>query len=268
MALHSIGYVPYCGAPPVPGELWHSWNLDPLLILALLLVLGAYLRGAAAAGIGARNRYCFHVGWTLTAALLVSPLCNLTVALFSARVGQHMALVLIAAPLIVLGEPRIAIRTALFRTSGGGGAPRNTGALLSAPAAGLLFAALLWLWHAPLPYDATLRGHAVYWLMHLSLFASALLLWHSILAPGSGGRLQGVATCLASSIQMGLLGAILTFAPRPLFESHLATTQAWGLAPLDDQQLGGLIMWVPGSAALLVATLALAASALMSPARP
>jgi putative membrane protein len=229
--------VPYCGLPPVPGAL--AWNLDPLLIGALLTIGALYGAGARLAGIAPRQQAFFYAGWLLTAAALISPLCNLSVALFSARVAQHMILTLVAAPLVVLGEPVLAL-TRLF----GRAAPRPPGNR-SVALGTAAFAAALWIWHLPGPYDATLRSDAVYWAMHLTTFAAALLLWRGLLHPAScagAGLVSGVAT----AVQMTLFSCILSLAPSPLFVVHARTTQAWGLSPLTDQQLGGLIMWVPG----------------------
>lgn len=100
----------YCGSPPDPASLWSRWNLDPLLLIALAAVVlgyGLLARGdASGRGVGAPwRRACFLAGWLVGSAALISPLCPLSVSLFSARVGQHMILEMIAAPLIALGWP-------------------------------------------------------------------------------------------------------------------------------------------------------------------
>ncbi len=261
-------YVPYCGVPPVPGELWQNWNLDPVLIAALGALGIAYGWGARRfgreLGLEVWRMRCFAGGWVVLAAMLVSPICNLTVALFSARVGQHMVLTLAAAPLLILGRPEMLLAAAWPRF--GAIAARLSAAL---PAGGLTggaisFAALLWLWHMPAPYEATLSSDGIYWLMHLSLFASALVLWKALLDVEAAARLRGSLGALATSMQMGLLGAVLTFSAQPYFDSHATTTWSWGLSPLQDQQLGGLIMWVPGGLALLITATVLFAGMLRS----
>ncbi len=103
----------------------------------------------------------------------------------------------------------------------------------------------------PLPYEATFTSTPVYWSMHLTLFGSAILLWRQILHHSREQAFGALAVGVLSSMQMGLLGAILTLAERPLFTTHLLTTQAWGFTPLEDQQLGGALMWVPGIALFL-----------------
>ena len=246
--------IPYCGAPPVPDELWRNWNLDPVLIAALLVIAGAYGLGVSRQRAAERpapwQLLSFYAGWSVLALALISPLCSLSVALFAARVGQHMALTLVAAPLIVLGRP-VHVMAELF--------PAYSDAVLRAASARplgraslsfALFTGLLWLWHAPGPYAATFSSAVLYWTMHVTLIGSALMLWRVLLDTSSAGALRGLACSFASTMQMSLLGALLTFASRPVYAPHLATTWPWGLSPLDDQQLGGLIMWVPGCTVL------------------
>jgi putative membrane protein len=254
--------IPYCGTPPAPGDLWSNWNLDPILIAALLVLVAAYRIGATRLRVNELDGWhqtSFYIGWLVLVAMLISPLCNLTVALFSARIGQHMVLTLIAAPLLVLGRPGLALKQIWpdLPVRGSAGRLLETGSL-----AGVAFTIFIWLWHVPGPYQATLESTAVYWAMHLTLLGSAIWLWHVILGAGASARLQGVVVCVASSLQMGLLGAIITLSPRALYASHALTTSPWGLTQMEDQQLGGLIMWVPGGMVFLVAALALAASAL------
>lgn len=218
--------IPYCGTPPLPSELLGRFNLDPALISCLLILAGLHVRSAWRSGAAG----AVTAGWIVAAAAFISPLCALSVSLFSARIGQHMILILIAAPLIALGLPRRGSRSGGWR------------AWLAAAA----FFGFLWFWHMPLPYDATFTSTPVYWSMHVTLFGSAILLWREILHHSSEHAFEALAVGVLSSMQMGLLGAILTLAEHPLFVPHLLTTQAWGFTPLEDQQLGGTLMWVPG----------------------
>jgi putative membrane protein len=229
---------PYCGAPPLPGAV--AWNLDPVLMALLLLGLLAAWRMLRRRG---RPGWLL-AGWLVLAALLVSPLCNLSVALFSARVAQHVAMLAVAAPLLALALPA---------------APPGVARL--AAAAGL-FAALLWLWHMPAPYAWSLRSDLAYWAMQGSLTASAAWLWHGLLRGAATRPDAALLGGVATAAQMGALGAFLTFAPRPLFAPHALTTLPWGLTPLEDQQLGGLLMWVPGGLAFAVVALPALALAL------
>jgi putative membrane protein len=212
--------IAYCGRAAIPDDFWMRWNGDPVL-LALL----AGLAIAVGRGYSANAR----AGWgaiALMFVIFVSPLCALASALFSARVLHHVLLVAGVAPLLVLAFPL-----------------RRVGS----PPLAMLVAAnaiVLWFWHAPAPYEWGLASVPGYWLMQGSLLASAWALWRAILAPTTqpGSALVALVATIA---QMGLLGAIIVFAPRPLYLVHLASTAPWGLSPLADQQLAGLLMWVP-----------------------
>jgi putative membrane protein len=230
---------PYCGLPPVPGGA--SWNLDPLLLTVLALA------GLALAWMGRGQRRAGAIsvaGWLVLCGALVSPLCNIAVALFGARVAQHLLITLVAAPLVA---PALARWRAM----------RTAGCVLPA----VVFALLLWLWHLPLPYAATFEPDAIaWWWMHGTLAASSLWLWAAIFARLEDRPESAALAGLVTAVQMGVLGALLTFAPRPLYSPHAPeATLPWGLTPLEDQQLGGLLMWVPGGllfAAVMVAALA------------
>ncbi|MBS7813791.1 cytochrome c oxidase assembly protein [Roseococcus sp. XZZS9] len=206
----------YCGAPPLPDDWLLRWNLDPLLLAALAL-------GAAVATRSRHPRMALAAVGVLAVAF-VSPLCALTVALFSARAAHHVLLVAIAAPMIALAFPA-----------------RRPG---HAGAAFLIATATLWVWHLPSLYDRALTDPMLYWLMQVSLLATAVWYWREVFAA------PPVSAALAATLgmaQMGLLGALLTFARVPLYAAHAETTWPWGLDQLADQQLAGLVMWVPGS---------------------
>ncbi len=209
--------IAYCGLAPTPAEVLLAWNLDPFLLVGLTAFAGVVARGAA-------DR---RAGWAalgLAVVLFVSPLCALTAALFSARVLHHVVLIVAIAPLLALAFP-------LRRLPA-----------VPAGAALLLHWVVLWLWHAPLAYAWALDTVAGYWLMQATLLASAWLLWREVVI-GTAGR--ATALLLGTVAQMGLLGALIVFAPVPLYLVHLATTAPWGVTPLQDQQLAGLLMWVP-----------------------
>lgn len=219
--------------------------MDPLLIAGLLLALAAYAvmsepRLAGRWAVAAWRRASFYVGWAVAALSLTSPLCALSVSLFSARIGQHMLLACVAAPLAALGMP-------------GAWKARSAAA---APVAAAVFAVVLWFWHTPGPYAATFDGWVVYWIMHLTAFGAGLALWLAVFDRAAERLGAVVAAAALTSLQMGLLGAILTFTRRPLYAPHLATTAAWGLTPIADQQLGGAIMWIPAGLILVGAVVA------------
>jgi putative membrane protein len=228
--------VPYCGPAPVPGQL--TWNADPLLAVCLLIIAALYAwRGRRLPG---SRQLVFWCGWIVLTLALISPLCNLSVALFSARIAQHVVLTTIAAPLLVLGDAG-----RIFRGKLGPMNVRGRTHATHQAVAVVVFALILWLWHLPSFYDATFRGTIAYWTMHITMVGAALLFWDVILR-GSTSFAATLAAVFATMLQMSLLGAVLTFAGQPLFPVHAGTTWAFGLSPLADQQLGGLIMWVIG----------------------
>ncbi len=236
--------LPYCGSPPVPGELLTRFNLDPVLIVALLTLGGFHLWRLRGATRGLQS--CAAVGWGIASAAFISPLCALSVSLFCARVGQHMILLLAAAPLIAYAWPMDTAGAA--DTSGSG----RRWQLWTA--AGAFFIAL-WFWHMPGPYDQTFTSTFVYWSMHVTLFGSGILLWRELLHHRAEQTAAALVAGVLTSIHMGLLGAVLTLAGHPLFLWHLfSQTQQWGFTPLQDQQLGGVFMWVPGMALFLWAS--------------
>ena len=233
--------IPYCGATPLPSEILTRFNLDPLLILALCILCACQLialRKHRTDGDGHYRAYAVG-GWLVASAALLSPLCALSVALFSARIAQHMVLVLVAAPLIAAGLPPTHVSTKSWPLWG----------------TSAIFFLALWFWHMPVPYDATFTSVSVYWTMHITLFGSSILLWRELLYHSPRQTAQVLAAGTLTFVHMGLLGVVLTFAQRPLFQWHLLTTAAWGLTPLQDQQLGGTLMWVPGIVLFLWTTI-------------
>lgn len=220
--------LPYCGAPATPADVTQRWNLDPWIFVAFAVAGLLYIGFKRAA---ATDRHAsFSAGWLVTLLAFISPLCAASVALFSVRTGQHMILMLIAAPLLAWGLPT-----------------RKPAPL----AAGIAFFATLWLWHAPSAYAAALRHDVIYWLMQLSLLAASVWLWQALLPARGAATGKALAVGFVSSVHMGILGALLTFAPRPFYAWHLDTTAAWNMTALADQQLSGLLMWVPGGIAFL-----------------
>lgn len=205
----------YCGPPPLPETAWARWNLDPALIAAIAVLsfaIGRNRPGAAAVAV--------------LLVIFVSPLCAMSSALFSVRAVHHVILLAVAAPLLAVALPR--------RRTG----PPTVHFAVST--------ALLWAWHAPLAYDLALANVAAYWAMQATLLVPAVLFWRSVLADDAPA-VHGFLLVMAGYLQMALLGALLTFAPDALYEIHQTAPFAWGLTPLADQQIAGLIMWIPGA---------------------
>jgi putative membrane protein len=247
-----------------------------LLLISLLLVAGAwYAFGywrvwrVSKSGRDALLRHgaLFAVGWLTIAGSLLSPLHQLGGRSFTMHMIEHELLMLLAAPLIALSRPIGVLLWAFPR-----GARRSLGNVgrnrwfnaawvrISSPlSASLLQAAALWIWHAPIFFDRALASESWHAAQHLSLVFSALLFWWSINNASSLERRHAVAGLFLffTSIHSGLLGALMAFAESPWYSRYVAMGMSGvgGLTPLEDQQIAGLIMWVPGGAVHAVAAL-------------
>jgi cytochrome c oxidase assembly factor CtaG len=276
----------HSGPPPAPDQLWGTWTLEPAVVAGLAVLAVGYARGWVVLrhGGGRRGRALAFAGAlaALTVAL-VSPLDALGQALFSAHMAQHMVLILVAAPLLVLGVPGLPLALALppgwrrrlarWRARAVRAARRASTQPLAAWA---LHVGVLWAWHLPGPYQAALTSPAVHALEHASFLGSAWLFWLLVLgAPPRRTVVGGLATLyvLVTALPSAALGALLTFAPAPLYPDQALGAAAWGLDPLLDQQLAGLVMWVPADLLYVAVAAALFARWLRglerdSPARP
>jgi putative membrane protein len=137
-------------------------------------------------------------------------------------------------------------------------------ALTEPVGAWLFHAAALWAWHLPVLFAAAVLDDDVHALQHATFLAAALCFWWSVLQPRGRPGGAGLASVFTTMLHTGALGALLTFAPRPWYTVYEATGR-YGLTLLEDQQLGGLVMWVPGGLAYLVAAIHLAAHLLRNP---
>jgi cytochrome c oxidase assembly factor CtaG len=185
--------------------------------------------------------------------------------LFSAHMAQHTLLILVAAPLLVLGRPLVAFVWGLpTRWRGGVGSVVRTPAVraswrwLTAPlVAWFLHGIAVWAWHAPSLYSATLTSDWMHALQHTSFLATALLFWWIPVEARRRPRAAGTSLVylFATAMHTGVLGALLTFAPTLWYPAYAATTMAWGVTPVEDQQIAGLVMWIPGGVVYLAAAL-------------
>jgi putative membrane protein len=266
-------------APDAAGahDVLGHFTFEPWVVVPLALALWLYVRGVmrlwrhagTGRGITVRQAACFAAGWLSLVVALVSPLDALGSKLFSAHMVQHEVLMLVCAPLMVLARPLAAWTWAFSRER-----RRHIGravqarwwspvwAVLTDPlAAWSLHALALWLWHVPAFFEAALHDEAVHALQHASFLGTALVFWWAVLGRdarvlrGSGAALAYLFTTM---MHTSALGALLTLAPTPWYPDYAATAMQFGLDPVEDQQLGGLVMWVPGAAAYLWATLAIA----------
>jgi putative membrane protein len=201
----------------------------------------------------------FGAGLLTLLLILSSPADEMSDALFSAHMVQHLVLILVAAPLCVFGAPMLPMLMAMSRSNRraiGCWWKRNRLArpaihFLTGPAiAFLVHMIAMWFWHFPGPYQLALRNPAVHAAEHLSFFGTALLFWWVVATPTGRPRAsEGTAILMVGGtlMQSGVLGALLMLASTPWYPAHAAGAHAWGMTLLEDQQLAGLIMWVPAS---------------------
>ncbi len=261
------------GKPHGFEDLLTAWSFDPLIVACLAASAIVYTAGlrrlwresGTGRGISRTQAAAFAGGWFSMFIALVSPLHPWGEVLFSAHMTQHEILMLIAAPLFVLGRPFIAAMWAVPRRRRKSVADvinlpsvkRPWAIVSNAAAAWVIHAVALWVWHIPALFQATLHSNAVHTLQHASFFLSALLFWWAILygKRGLASYGAGVLYLFTTSIQSGLLGVFLTLTGRVWYPEYARYTAAWGLTPIEDQQLGGLIMWVPAGLVYIAAAL-------------
>lgn len=234
--------IPYCGTAPLPTELWTRWNFDPWVLIGLAALAWA---GWAHGRNDSRGRLALSISLAFLCIMFISPLCALASALFSARVAHHLLLIAVAAPLLAIVFP-------VHRAD----AATDRGPRISLTALTLMHAAVVWTWHAPAPYRHALSSDLIYWVMQSSLLLSAWWLWRRILWREHVGG-AALLALLGTVMQMGLLGALLVFAPRAVFTPHFGQTLPYGITALQDQQLAGLLMWMPATLPYLAAALML-----------
>lgn len=264
-----------------PGWTWDAWITIPLLVAALLFALGRRRLHARSSGGRARLRqraWLFAGGWLTLAAALVSPLHEAGERSFTAHMTEHELLMLLAAPLFVMAEPLSAMLWAFpppaRRAIGRIGTVRpvsivffwSTGAVTATVAQ----AAVLWLWHMPALFDLALASEGWHVVQHLCFIVSALLFWTAMLgrrgagAGALGERALAAFCLLVTSFVTGALGALMAFSDSPWYAGYAGLGLApFGLSPAEDQQIAGLIMWVPGGLVHLIVALILTRTLLM-----
>jgi putative membrane protein len=251
-----------------------AWTWDPTVGLGLVLASALYGIGSYryARRTTARRRpqrwraLCYGAGLGFVALALLSPIATFDGQLFALHMIQHMLLVLAAAPLIWLGAPGVPLlwalpaqeRRGIGRLLRRGGLVHRLFATLTHPfVAATLYLGMLAVWHVPALYDAAQGPTVVHVLEHVLFFGSGLLFWWPIVHPTGGRRRLGYGGAIfyvAPALLEGtIIGALLTFASEPLYATYRAATRISSLSALEDQQLAGLIMWIPSASAYMVA---------------
>lgn len=250
---------------------------DSVMLGAVVSIAGIYTIGNVR--LRARTEHASRLwktisGFVAFAVLVVLELPrfhHLGQDLFTFHMTGHILLAGIAAPFLILAEPvapmlwclpreaRSVVGRLILQIS-----KQMVLVLASKPmAATALHALALWAWHVPILYNMAVRDELAHWLQHASFFITALFFWSAVFRNRNVGI--SIIILLITLINTGMLGALLTFSPVPWYHGH--EPENWGLTPLEDQQLAGLVMWVPASFIYVTAALALGASLLQEPAK-
>ena len=229
------------------------WDVHPSVVIGLVLLGGLYV---FLGGLRAPRRRAVAFAGALLIMLLAlnGPLHDLSDhSLFSAHMVQHLVLTLAFPPLLLYGTPAwvvqpLLVPRAVFRFAAWATRPLP---------AGLMFLAPISLWHFPVFYEAALRHHGLHIMQHLVFIATSVLMWWPVLSPVpelpriSYPAQMGYLFLLG--IPMSVVGALITLSDRVLYPFYATAPRIWGLSPLADQQIGGLLMWVPGGLVLWLA---------------
>jgi putative membrane protein len=269
--------VPLVGHSLGEGLLSH-WIFEPFTVLLILVSAVWYARGIgvlwvkAGRGRGVRvwEVAAFAAGLLSLGLDLLSPLAWVSQLLFSAHMTQHELLMLVSAPLLVFGRPFQAClwafslrrRERLVALARHRVVVRAWHALTGPAAACGLHALALWLWHVPPFYEAALRSEPVHALQHGSFVLTAALFWWGMVEGRYGRTGYGVAVfyVFLTAVHSSILGALITVAPSLWYPSYADSGARWGVDALADQQLAGLLMWVPSGVIWIVLGLALLAA--------
>ena len=251
-----------------PESLWRSWSVSPWTALPLALSAFIYSRQIVRLRRDGLRPSSFRVslfvaGWVLLAIALTSPLCRMSASMASAHMVQHVILAVAAPPLLLIGCTSMAAPAAPPESWGNAQSSFRRapwalgGSYAGYTAVTALYGAAIWLWHLPAVYEAVLQSTAVHMTGYSGLILASLLFWAATLNLARSGPAGAGAVTFAmfiTTIHTGFLGALLTLSPWPWFPSATGGS-AFGLEPLEDQQVAGLIMWVPMAGIYLTATL-------------
>jgi len=255
------------------GATLGGWSIDAALLAPLIVTLALYMTGIISlwrkAGVGhgvsLMQVACFFVGWLCMAAALVSPLHQLSRQLFVAHMIEHELVMAIAAPFLVLSRPlgRLlwafpgAWRRPVARFSSGAAYLAGWDVLSRPIPATVAHAAAIWFWHVPAIFDAALGNEALHWLQHLSFLVTALFFWWAMFV---SHRQMGtsIACLFVTGLHTGALGILLAMAQHPMYPLQARLAEVYGMDPLSDQQLAGIVMWIPAGFIYVSVALALA----------
>ncbi|MBY5164371.1 cytochrome c oxidase assembly protein [Salsipaludibacter albus] len=245
-----------------PDEVWGAWNLDPVVMVVVFVALWAHRRGRTSGSGRTRDRrrgIAFGIALVALVVAFVSPVDAMSGALLSAHMVQHVLVLLVAAPLLAFSAPSgVLLRGAPLPVRRAAVSARRAvrpGArwllVLGGPVAvWLLHVLTVWGWHAAPAYQAALGSGWLHVLEHATFLATGVLFWRVVVGSRSGASRVpgglGVLLVFGMAMQGVFLSALMTFSTQPWYPAY-AGAAAWGIDPLTDQHLAGVLMWIPGS---------------------
>jgi putative membrane protein len=237
-----------------------GWTLDPWVTVPLALLLLVYLVGrrrlSQRSSNSPRSPAMFLSGWTVLTLSLVSPLHAGGERSFTLHMIEHELIMLVATFLLAASASGGLLAWGLptpARKSLGGSwkAPLATlwRQLTEPVTATLIQAVVMWAWHAPALFDRALDSRGWHVAQHMSFIIASLLFWSAMLNPRRGGYLLSAACLFLTSLIEGALGALMALSQSPWYSAYAAMGMSGiGIDPTTDQQLAGLVMWIPGGA--------------------
>jgi cytochrome c oxidase assembly factor CtaG len=240
-------------APPA-GELVGAWGGDAGVLALLLGAAGLYCLGLRRRTRRPPSRtrdFAFAGAMLVLVAALTSPIDAAARYLLWVHMAQHLLLVQVAAPLLVVAAPVVTMERALPRS-----ARRAYAGVMRRPSSRMArrmirnpwfaffaLAATWWGWHLPSLYDAAVRHPVVHAAEHFTLLGAGIVWWACLIGPRRVQPFAGLALAFATALHLNVLGALITLAPRALYGAY---SGSYGLTALEDQQLGGVLMWATG----------------------
>jgi putative membrane protein len=251
-----------------PSWTFDPWIVTPLLVAATLYGAGLWRilrRAGESRAVILKGVLFYSVGWATLALALMSPLHWLGERLFTFHMIEHEIVMAISAPMMVAARPVAVlmwglphrIRLLIARMMQSAQARTAWGWISHGTTATTLHGVAIWAWHAPVLFDAAVTDVVLHRLQHFSFFVTAVLFWWSVLWRSN----RGVAAwhLFITMLHTGILGALMALAPNVLYVAQTRAAATWGMTPLEDQQLAGIVMWIPAGIVYAGAALTLLA---------
>lgn len=245
---------------------WNTWTFDPLTLIGLLALLALYTRGlwrsrGRSGGLFPWWRpAAFYAGWAALLLGAVSPIDGLSGELFLMHMVQHMLMMMVGPPLMLVGAPVVPVLRGLPAILRADLAipllqmrrvRKALGFLASPPTAWLVFVFTVWVWHIPALYNEAVTNEALHYLQHVTFVSAAIFFWWIAIDPVPlKPRLSYALRLLylfLATLQSTVLAAIITLSEDVLYSYYETVPRLWGLTPAEDQMIAGLIMWIPGA---------------------